>query len=206
MAFPVKIYECYNASMAFNAVMHQIVWRFPHDGPYPISTNHVPGCPCCYNLLLRWCGGWRGRSLRSSSLSWEICQSRYRIIWNKHKLNSFVNPMASNNNNAFQPIPIDRWPLNKERARLQRCVAAVPGVAAPGSEARVWQTPRFARKEKWIWFKSLCRQEPPPSIDLAFGSATAVFDSLQHGVGGPSFEAPDTVILLLHCQRLNTSK
>ena len=30
----------------------------------------------------------------------------------------------------------------QERARLQRCVAAVPGVAAPGSEARVWQTPR----------------------------------------------------------------
>jgi len=64
----------------------------------------------------------------------------------------------------------------QERARLQRCVAALPGVAAPGSEARVWQTPR---------------QEPPPSIDLAFGSATAVFDSLQHGAGGPSFEAPE---------------
>merc|ERR1719158_1301 len=67
-------------------------------------------------------------------------------------------------------------PPEEERARLQRCVAAVPGVAAPGSGARVWQTPR---------------QEPPPSIDLAFGSATAVFDSLQQGAGGPSFEAPD---------------
>ena len=40
---------------------------------------------------------------------------------------------------------------------------------------------------------SHCRQEPAPSIDLAFGSATAVFDSLQHGVAGPSFEAPETV-------------
>ena len=38
----------------------------------------------------------------------------------------------------------------QERARLQRCVAAVPGVAAPGSEARVWQTPRFAEKDQFV--------------------------------------------------------
>ena len=46
---------------------------------------------------------------------------------------------------------------------------------------------------KIVYILFSCRQEPTPSIDLAFGSATAVFDSLQHGVGGPAFEPPDTV-------------
>ena len=46
---------------------------------------------------------------------------------------------------------------------------------------------------KIVYILFSCRQEPAPSIDLAFGSATAVFDSLQHGVGGPAFEPPDTV-------------
>ena len=46
---------------------------------------------CCYwndisynwlrLLLLRWCGGWRGRWQRSSSLSWETCQFRQEIKW-----------------------------------------------------------------------------------------------------------------------------
>ena len=128
--------------------------------------------------LVRWCGGWRVRSLRSSSSSWETCQSRYEIIASPgigslpvqvsdhcqsrcqiesrkktqnevlHLLCLVKTPLVNlldskyDHNNRFQLISIDPWLLYQERARLQRCVAAVPGVAAPGSEARVWQTPR----------------------------------------------------------------
>lgn len=63
----------------------------------------------------------------------------------------------------------------QERAYLMSCVAAVPGVPAPGAEPRPWQTPR---------------QEQVPSVGFAFGSATAVFDSLQSGAGGPTYESP----------------
>jgi len=61
-------------------------------------------------------------------------------------------------------LSLDDLPNEQDRNYLLSCVKSSPGVAPPGSPGRPWQTPK--------------REQ---NVDLDFGSATAVFHSLQSG-------------------------
>ena len=128
---PVKMYDLCNAQMVSNAQMRRFIWKFLREvSPHVLVV--VIGCSG--GVAGGRTPGW-GRVPGTGRLASSGMRSNEKKTKRSLAKYDYMN--------TFQLISFDPRP-SQERARLQRCVAALPGVAAPGSEARVWQTPRFA--------------------------------------------------------------